>query len=82
MARGSSVNSQVAEALRSAPDSVPALWLELRERWEYGHAAGFVFQLTGLCALILSVLADTRETSLGARRDAVPVHRRHQSVPA
>src|SRR5262245_14382483 len=29
------VNSVVAEALRSAPNSVPALWMDLRLRWEY-----------------------------------------------
>jgi len=46
------VNSPVAEAFRSAP----AVWLRLRNQWEYGHAAGFIVQLVGLCALILSVL--------------------------
>jgi hypothetical protein len=29
------VNAEIAEALRMAPDSVPALCMELRERWEY-----------------------------------------------
>lgn len=52
------VNSAVAAALRDAPASVPALWMELRFRWEYGHAAGFVVQLAGLCALLVSVLVD------------------------
>src|SRR5262245_4988251 len=41
------VNSQVAEALRSAPASVPTVWMQLRNQWEYGHAAGFVMQLVG-----------------------------------
>jgi hypothetical protein len=50
------VNGQVAEALRAAPGSVPALWMELRARWEGGHAAGFMLQLLGLGALIWSVL--------------------------
>jgi hypothetical protein len=53
------VNQQVAAALRSAPESVPALWLELRSRWEYGHAAGFVVQLVAYCALVISVLVET-----------------------
>ena len=53
------VNGEVAEALRSAPESVPAVWMQLRHRWEYGHAAGFVVQLVGFCALVLSVLVET-----------------------
>jgi hypothetical protein len=53
------VNSKVAEALRSAPESVPTVWMRLRTRWEYGHAAGFVMQLVGFCALLLSVLVET-----------------------
>jgi hypothetical protein len=55
----SPVNSQVADALRSVPESVPALWMQLRSRWEYGHAAGFVVQLVGFCALVHSVLVET-----------------------
>jgi hypothetical protein len=53
------VNGQVAEAFRSAPESVPAVWMQLRTQWEYGHAAGFIVQLVGLCALVLSVLVET-----------------------
>jgi hypothetical protein len=53
------VNGQVAEAVRTAPESVPALWMRLRTRWEYGHAAGFAVQLLGLGALVTSVLVDT-----------------------
>ena len=53
------MNSVVADALRSAPDSVPAVWIELRGRWEYGHVAGFVAQLIGFSALVLSVLVET-----------------------
>lgn len=55
------VNGQVAEALRTAPDSVPQLWMTLRMRWEVGHAIGFVLQLLGLSALIWSTLARDRE---------------------
>jgi hypothetical protein len=53
------VNSEVAEALRLMPDTVPAVWTRLREQWEYGHAAGFVVQLLGYSALVLSVLVET-----------------------
>lgn len=60
------VNGEVAETLQSAPQSVPAVWMRLRNRWEYGHAAGFVVQLAGLCALVLSVLV---ETPKGPSRD-------------
>jgi hypothetical protein len=56
------VNSQVAVALRSAPESIPAVWMRLRNRWEYGHVAGFIVQLVGLCALVLSVLVETPQS--------------------
>jgi hypothetical protein len=59
------VNTQVAAALQSAPEMVPALWMQLRERWEYGHAVGFVIQLLGFCALVLSVLVDTQRSVTG-----------------
>jgi hypothetical protein len=52
------VNREVTEALRSSPESIPVVWMRLRNRWEYGHAAGFVVQLVGLCALVLSVLVE------------------------
>jgi hypothetical protein len=56
------VNVEVARALHAAPDSVPALWMRLRGRWEYGHATGFIIQLIGLAALVISVLVDTPRT--------------------
>lgn len=52
------VNGQIAEALASAPDSVPSLWMALRARWEFGHAAGFVLQVTGYAALVWSCLRE------------------------
>ena len=58
------VNREVAAAIRSAPESVPALWMRHRARWEYGHATGFVIQLVGVAALLASVLV---ETPRGAR---------------
>src|SRR5215468_1086295 len=39
------VNRMVADAIASAPGSVPAVWAQQRARWEYGHAVGFAFQL-------------------------------------
>jgi hypothetical protein len=53
------VNREIADAMRVSPASVPALWMRLRARWEYGHAAGFVIQLAGFCALLASVLVET-----------------------
>jgi hypothetical protein len=53
------VNGEVAERVLSAPVSVPELWMQLRNRWEFGHAGGFVVQLLGLCALVASVLVET-----------------------
>jgi hypothetical protein len=53
------VNGEVTKALGTAPASVPAIWMRLRNQWEYGHAAGFVVQLIGVCMLLLSVLVET-----------------------
>jgi len=45
------VNSEVAHAIQSAPQSVPALWMRLRNRWEYGHARDSSLRLWGfLCS--------------------------------
>lgn len=52
------VNSEVAQGMERAPDLVPSLWMSLRNRWEYGHVLGFILNLAGLAALILSVLAE------------------------
>jgi hypothetical protein len=56
------VNSQVAAAFRSAPESIPSVWMRLRNRWEYGHVVGFIVQLVGFCALVLSVLVETLQS--------------------
>ena len=61
------VNNQIAAALEAAPETVPALWMQLRGRWEYGHAAGFAIQLVGFCALVISVLVETPERVGGQR---------------
>lgn len=52
------VNDEVTRALKASPDLVPRVWMQHRERWEYGHAVGFVFQLFGFCVLLLAVLRD------------------------
>jgi hypothetical protein len=61
------VNREVAEALRSAPESVPAVWMQQRARWEYGHATGFGIQLIGFAALLVSVLVETPTEERAAR---------------
>jgi hypothetical protein len=53
------VNVQVANAIRNEPASVPTLWMQLRFRWEGGHAAGFVLQVVGFACLLGSVLVET-----------------------
>ena len=64
------VNATVADAIRSDPASVPRLWMELRLRWEGGHAAGFVIQVIGFACLLGSVLV---ETPPDEERRATPV---------
>jgi hypothetical protein len=76
------VNSEVADALRSAPESVPMLWLRLRNRWEYGHVAGFVLQLVGFCALVLSVLMETPKVWEGEKSASKASDRTRERVMA
>ncbi len=57
------VNRQIAAAMQAAPAGVPALYMTLRPRWEYGHALGFGLELLGFCALVVSVLVDTPRTA-------------------
>ncbi|MGE3539358.1 MAG: DUF1772 domain-containing protein [Candidatus Tectimicrobiota bacterium] len=53
------VNNEVAAVLQSTPAAVPEVWMQRRQQWEYGHAAGFVIQLIGFAALLLSVIVET-----------------------
>lgn len=39
---------------------IPANWETLRSNWEYSHAAGAIFQLAGMIALIGAVIARGR----------------------
>lgn len=78
------VNSTIATALELAPQTVPALWIEMRARWEYGHVAGFALQLTGFCALVVSVLVDTpfhKEVTRETTRSPDPQGAHLQSRP-
>jgi hypothetical protein len=52
------VNGEVASALRSAPETVPEVWMRLRYRWEYGHLAASLAWITGFIMLLLSVLRE------------------------
>jgi hypothetical protein len=57
------VNREVAAAVAASPQVVPSRWLQLRDRWEYGHATGFVLHLAGFCALVISIARDTQPRS-------------------
>ncbi|MGV3722169.1 MAG: hypothetical protein ACO1SX_14765, partial [Actinomycetota bacterium] len=45
------VNNHIAELLRLSPDTVPDVWMRLRDRWEYGHVLVFLSWLLGYCYL-------------------------------
>lgn len=51
---------------QATPQSLPANWVQLRNQWEYSHAARFFLQLIGFSLLLLSVL---RETTANHARD-------------
>ncbi len=55
----SPVNSEIGGVTQQSPQMVPDTWMKLRDRWEYGHVAGFVLQLLGFCALTMSLLVET-----------------------
>ena len=44
--------------LAATPGNMPSDWMELRARWEDGHAMRFAFHLCALGLLILSVLIE------------------------
>jgi hypothetical protein len=48
-----------ANKIFQATSAVPANWMELRIRWEMGHAIRFLLQLIALSLLLLSVLYET-----------------------
>jgi hypothetical protein len=38
--------------------TLPADWMELRDQWEYTHAARAILQLTGLAAIVMSLIVE------------------------
>jgi Domain of unknown function (DUF1772) len=50
------VNSQMVDW---TPESLPENFTQLRDQWEYTHAARAILQIVGLGSLVLSVLAET-----------------------
>lgn len=54
----SPVNAEVTDALRTAPNTVPALWQALRDRWEYGLVASFAAWLLGAVLLTYSAVLE------------------------
>jgi hypothetical protein len=48
-----------AELATWAPESIPADWTDVRDQWEYAHAARAILQIAGLGALFLSVVVET-----------------------
>ena len=54
----SPVHNHIAELLRLSPNTVPDVWMRLRDRWEYGHMLVFLSWLLGYCFLQLSLLRE------------------------
>jgi len=46
-------------------ETLPADWMELRNQWEYTHAARAVLQMIALGALVFSILVETPTTASG-----------------
>lgn len=54
------VVAPVNQMIAATPaEMLAARWSELRLRWELGHAGGFVLQVAGFAALLVSVLVET-----------------------
>lgn len=51
-----------AEFAQWTVNSIPANWMQVRNQWEYSHAARFVLQLIGLCTLQISLLVEIPTT--------------------
>ena len=66
------VNLQIEAALAAAPETIPSLWQALRNRWEYGHAIGFVLHLLGFCALVASLMRENDGPAF-VRRSPLPL---------
>ena len=44
---------------------LPANWMVLRDRWEFGHATGAILDLVAFVALVLSVLVAEKAARVG-----------------
>lgn len=44
---------------QATPESVPTNWIQLRQQWEYSHAARFVLQFIGFSTIMFSTLRET-----------------------
>jgi hypothetical protein len=53
------VNAEWLQVIESTPELVPQAYVQLRDRWEYGHVAAFIAWFCGFCLLVLSVLIET-----------------------
>ena len=66
------VNAEWARLIREAPDTpdtVVRAYVQMRDRWEYGHVAAFVVWLAGLGLLLLATLRQiAAEPALPAMR--------------
>ena len=50
------VNAEWARVAASDPAGVPAAYLALRDRWEFGHVAAFGVWLAGFCFLLRAAM--------------------------
>ena len=60
-----------AELAHWTAATAPQDWIQWRNQWEYTHAARFVLQLLGLCALVFSVLDEIPPQNSGSREEAL-----------
>lgn len=52
------VNAEWLRVMKSASESIPAAYEQLRPRWECGHVAAFALWLTGFSVLLCSILKE------------------------
>ena len=51
------VNSEAGAVMKANPQALPAAWVRLRTRWEYGHAVAFGIHLLGFIALATAIVS-------------------------
>ena len=57
------VNAEWGRVIESAPHAVPNAYLQLRNRWEYGHVAAFAAWLMGFSILLHAAINRRLEES-------------------